>query len=158
MFVYHFFDLDVRVEIIFRKEEKAGSGDIYFEIGDIGTSADWYWRLKKISCRACVFFYSLFITSFKSPFDVYFYPFTVRLDYLDLRSYSSKIEEKIHITAVVLLCSEVLGKGFFCFPGREWEVVCWKLLSLVKLRFCIWSIDQKLNMALLIVAVCAVLF
>ena len=45
------------------------------------------------------------------------------------------------------MCLEVLWEGFFCFPGREWEGVCRKLLSLVKLyqRFWIWNIDQNLN-------------
>ena len=42
MFVYHFVNPDLRVEIIFRKEETAENGDIDFEIGDIGTSAHLY--------------------------------------------------------------------------------------------------------------------
>ena len=36
MFVYHFVDPDLRVEIIFRKEGTAENGGIDFEIGDIG--------------------------------------------------------------------------------------------------------------------------
>ena len=60
MFVYHFVDPDMSVEIIFRKEGTAENEGIDFEIGDIGTSTHWYWRLKKISCRAgllfCYFF------------------------------------------------------------------------------------------------------
>ena len=39
MFVYHSVDLDVRVEIIFRKERTAENDPIDFEIRDIGTSA-----------------------------------------------------------------------------------------------------------------------
>ena len=39
MFVYHSVDLDVRVEIIFRKERTAENDPIDFELGDIGTSA-----------------------------------------------------------------------------------------------------------------------
>ena len=40
----------------------------------------------------------------------------------------------MHITAVMLLlCIKVLREGFFCFHGRDWEGVCRKLLSLVKL-------------------------
>ena len=35
MFVYYFVDLDLRVGIIFRKERKAESGGIDFEIRDI---------------------------------------------------------------------------------------------------------------------------
>ena len=38
MFVYHFVDLDLRVEIISRKEGTAESRWIGFEIGDVGTS------------------------------------------------------------------------------------------------------------------------
>ena len=47
IFVYHFFDPDLKVEVISRKEGVAENGGIDFEIGDIGTSAHWYWRLKK---------------------------------------------------------------------------------------------------------------
>ena len=46
--VYHSVDPDLRVKIIFRKDETAENGGIDFEIRNIGTSADWYWRLKKI--------------------------------------------------------------------------------------------------------------
>ena len=38
-FVYCFVDLDLRVEIILRKERTAESGGIDFEIVQIGTSA-----------------------------------------------------------------------------------------------------------------------
>ena len=40
MFVYHFFDL---------------------EIGDLDTTALLYWGLKKILCRACLFFLFIFL-------------------------------------------------------------------------------------------------
>ena len=40
IFVYHFFDPDMRVEIIFRKEETAERID--FKIMDIYTPAHWY--------------------------------------------------------------------------------------------------------------------
>ena len=39
MFVYHFVDPDMRVEMVFRKDGIAENGGIDFEIGDIGTSA-----------------------------------------------------------------------------------------------------------------------
>ena len=42
MFVYYFIDPDLRVEIIFRKEKTAESGEIDFVIVDIDTSAHWY--------------------------------------------------------------------------------------------------------------------
>ena len=59
MFVYHFVDPGWRVFVIFRKERTAENEEIDFEIGDIGTSAHLYWRLKRISCRACLSFHSL---------------------------------------------------------------------------------------------------
>ena len=45
MFVYYFVDPDLRVEIIFRKEGTTESGDIDFEIVDIGISAHWYYSI-----------------------------------------------------------------------------------------------------------------
>ena len=57
MFVYHFFDPDLRVDLRFKKEWTAENGSVGFEIEDIGTSVHWYWRFKKISCRACLLFY-----------------------------------------------------------------------------------------------------
>ena len=60
MFVYHFVDPDLRVKTFFEKEGEAENGGVDFEIGDIGTSANLYWRLKKISCRACLFFINIF--------------------------------------------------------------------------------------------------
>ena len=58
MFISHFVDTDLRVEIFFKKGWVAENGGPDFEIGDIGTSAHLYWRLKKISCKACVLFYN----------------------------------------------------------------------------------------------------
>ena len=52
IFVYHFVDPDLKVEVISRKEGTAENGGIDFEIGDIGTSAHWYWRLKKIPFKS----------------------------------------------------------------------------------------------------------
>ena len=52
IFVYHFVDPDLKVEVISRKEGTAENGGIDFEIGDIGTSAHWYWKLKKIPLKS----------------------------------------------------------------------------------------------------------
>ena len=52
MFVYHFVDPDLRVETFFQKDGAAENRGVDFEIGDIGTSAHLYWKLKKSSCRA----------------------------------------------------------------------------------------------------------
>ena len=42
MFVYHFVDPDLRVQIIFTNERTAENGGIDFEIMDIDTSAHWH--------------------------------------------------------------------------------------------------------------------
>ena len=42
MFVYHFVDPDLKVEIFFEKDRAAENGGVDFEIGDIGTSAPLY--------------------------------------------------------------------------------------------------------------------
>ena len=52
IFVYHFVDLDLKVEVTFRKEETAENGGVDFEIEYIDTSAHWYWRLKKIAFKS----------------------------------------------------------------------------------------------------------
>ena len=62
MFVYHFVDSDLRVEIFFEKEEAAENGCVDFKIGDIGTPAHFYWRLKKSSCRDCLFLITFLVT------------------------------------------------------------------------------------------------
>ena len=89
MFVYHFVDSDLKIEIFFEKEGLAENGGVDFEIGDIGTSALLYWRLKKISCKACLLFYCILATkiAFKSSLDLYFHYFIIEFI---LPSYSSE--------------------------------------------------------------------
>ena len=55
------------------------------------------------------------------------------LNSFDLRSYSSKLRKIC--TFRLLCCWSTEGRGFFCFPVRDWEGVCRKLLSLVFLNF-----------------------
>ena len=64
-----FVNPDLRVDIIFRKEETAENGDIYFEIGDIGTSAHLYWRLTKFHVEPVCFFIAFLVAkdSFYKP-------------------------------------------------------------------------------------------
>ena len=62
MFVYNFVDLELRVETFFKKEGAVKNGGIDFEIGEIGTSAHLYWRLKKVSWRAWGFFIIFLVT------------------------------------------------------------------------------------------------
>ena len=56
MFIYHFVDPYILVEIFIEKEEATEKGGIDFEIGDWDTSVHLYWELKKIWCRACLLF------------------------------------------------------------------------------------------------------
>ena len=97
MFVFHFVDPDLRVEILFRKEGTTENGGIHFEIGDIDPSAHCYWRLEKISCRACQLFYYFFgdKKKLKNPFGLCFHPFIIEFLYFALLQF--KIEEKIQI-------------------------------------------------------------
>ena len=62
MFIYHFVDLDLRVDAFFEKDGIPENGVVDFEIGDIDNSAHLYWRLEK------------FHASFKrvSPFLLFF--------------------------------------------------------------------------------------
>ena len=43
MFVYHYVDPDLRVEMFLKKEGAEENGSVDFEIGDIDTSAQMYW-------------------------------------------------------------------------------------------------------------------
>ena len=56
MFVYHFVDIDLRVETFFGKKGIAVNEGVDFEIGDICTSALLYLRLKKVSCQLGLLF------------------------------------------------------------------------------------------------------
>ena len=60
------------------------------------------------------------------------------LNSFDLRSYSSKSRRR-YTFRLLLLCLEVPREGFFCFPVRDWEGVCRKLLPLVFLNFQVLS-------------------
>ena len=44
----------MRVEIIFRKKGTAENGVIDFEIGDIGSSAHWYWSYTAVILLMCL--------------------------------------------------------------------------------------------------------
>ena len=80
MFVDHFVDPDLRLETFFEKDGAAENGGVGSEIRDIGTSAHLYWRLKKISFRACLFSYCFFgdkKIAFKSSLGLYFHPFII---------------------------------------------------------------------------------
>ena len=80
------------------------------------------------------------------------------LNSFDLPSYSSE-SSKRYTLSLLLMCLEVLGEWFSCFPWIDWEEFSRKLLSLVKLyqRIWTWNCDQNLIIALLILPVCTVL-
>ena len=73
VFVYHFVDPDLRVEIFFEKEGAAGNGSDGLEIKDKATSEDLYWKLKKILCGACLLFFFLVKKKLKALFIIEFF-------------------------------------------------------------------------------------
>ena len=77
-----------------------------FEIGDIGTSAHLYWRLKKILCLSFLLFFGDKITAFKCSLDLCFYPSIIEF----------RIKEKTHTKAAVDV-SRCCRKGFSVFLG-----------------------------------------
>ena len=82
MFVYHFVDPNLRVEIVHKKEGEAKNGGLDFEIGDTNISEHLYWGLKEISCRPCMFFLLFFFfgnkkVAFKCSLGLYFQPLVI---------------------------------------------------------------------------------
>ena len=109
VFVYHLDDPDLRVEIIFTKQGTT-ENKRYRHLCTLVLAVEENSR-QSLSALLLLFWW----------FFVEFFWFA----YLEF-----KIEEKMHIKAVMLLiCLEVLGEQFFCFPGGDWEGVCRKLLS-----------------------------
>ena len=92
---------------------------------------------EEISCRACLLFVTFLVTKKKKLLkdllnELHFHPFIIKFFWFSYLQFN--IKEKIRIKAVMLLmCLEVLGERLFCFPGRVYEGVCRKPLSLVKL-------------------------
>ena len=111
MFGYHFIDPDLRIEIFFQKDAVAENGGLDFEKWDVGTSAHFYWRLKKISWRVSAF--SLIFwwkkIALKSSLDLYFHPLIIELFFL------------VTVQKAVVDASRA--------PGGKWEGVSRKLWS-----------------------------
>ena len=106
-----------------------------------------YWRLKKISYRACLLFYYLFGDKKQLLRALLTCTFIrLLLNFFDLCSCNFKIEENIHIKAVTfLMFLEVLKEEFFCFPVTDWQ-------RFVR-NYCLYwmlNMNENLNMALLI--------
>ena len=70
-----------------------------------------------------------FITTFKSPFDLY-----LLLNFFDLRSYSSKSSKIYTFRLLLLVRLYMLREGIFYFLVRHWDEVFRKVLSLVSLN------------------------
>ena len=120
MFVYHFIDLDLRVEIYFEKEGAAENGIIDFEIGDIGTSTELYWNLKKISCRACLLFINFWVTK-KQLLTALLTCTFIRsfLKSFNLPSYSSEWRKSYTLRPAVDVSKNSGVKGFPVFLGKS---------------------------------------
>ena len=105
-FTIYFVDLDLRIETFFQKDgaQQKMEWGVNFEIGLIGTSAHFYWRLKKISCRACLLSYCFGDKkiAFKISLDLYFHPSIIEF----------RIQEKIHTKAVVDVSRDAIGRIF----------------------------------------------
>ena len=137
---------------ILQKRWSSRNGGVDFKIGDLGISVHLYWRLKKISCRACLLSYCFLVTKkylLKALLTCTFIPLLL-----------SSESRKSYTLRLLLTCLGALEEGLSCFPGRDGEGVTSNLFSLVKLcqSIWVWNLDQNLIMILLIVAVSTVLF
>ena len=118
MFVYHFVDLDLRVKLFFEKERAAENRGVDFEIRDISISANLYWRSKKISCRACLFFYH-FIGDKKISFSSgHYWILLICLATVECVKYrgSRAIVDPVSLVPSYLHESEIFFLGYFVAP------------------------------------------
>ena len=125
MLVYHFVDPDLRVGTFFQKDGAAENGGVGFEMGDISTSPHLHSRLKKISCRACLFsncFFGDKKNLLKALLTCTFFA--------PLLSSESR---KRYMLRLLLMCLEAQEEELSCFPGRNWEGVSRNLLFLLRL-------------------------
>ena len=121
MFVYHFVDPDLRVETFFEKDRVAENGSIDFELGGIGNSTHLYWRLKKISCRACLFSqcFVVVVVVEKKQFSKTLLLSKGLLTCTFILPLLSSESRKRYTLKLLLMCLEALEKGFSCFPERD---------------------------------------
>ena len=94
---------------------------------DQGTSAHSYWYLKKVSCKACLPFYSLyFIKGIAFKGSIFFC--LVLLSSSNLPSYGSNWRKTYKIRLLLMLLERgVLKTGL---PGREANDLLWERRSL----------------------------
>ena len=128
MFVYHFVDTKLRVEAFHANAWKK-----------------FHANFKKMSAFLGVFWWQKI--AFKSSLDLHFHPSIIEF----------RMGEKIRIKAVVDVSR---GAGGRIFLGEIREEVSRNLLPQIKLyqRIWNWNLDQNLIVALIIVAICTVLF
>ena len=94
-----------------------------------------YWRLKKISYRACLLFYYLFGDKKQLLRALLTCTFIrLLLNFFDLRSYSSKSSRIYTFRLLLLVRLYMLREGIFYFLVRHWDEVFRKVLSLVSLN------------------------
>ena len=116
MFIYHFVDPDLRVEIFFEKDETPENGGVDFELGEIGTS-----------CTELKVEENLFVFVTKKML------LEALLTCTFIPSLSSSESRKKYTLRILLTCLDILEEGFSCFPWRNWEWISRNLFSLVKL-------------------------
>ena len=93
-----------------------------FKVGDIGTSANMYWKLNKISFRACLLFcfFGSKKVAFKSSLHVYVHLLVI--EFFWFAQLLFRIKEKIHTEVVVV--SRGAGGNWVGFPRRLWSLSC----------------------------------
>ena len=87
-----------------------GGRGVDFKIGDIVISAHLYWRLKKISYRACLLSYCIYNDRKQ--------PLKALLICTFIRPLLISESRKGYTLRLLLMCLEALEEGFSCFPGR----------------------------------------
>ena len=113
MFLYHFIDPDLRVEI-FEIERVTKKGRIDFEMGNWDICTHLHWGLKKISCRFCLFF-CLFLRGKKDSF----WPFNDEFSHL------------IETSQLICRANQLTG---FCMMGTL-------VVALLTCTFIPWSLN-----------------
>ena len=103
MFVYHFVDLDLGVEILFEKGEAIEKEGFHFEVRDWSTSARLYWAFKKIFH---VFSWGGGETSFESSIDLYLHPL---LESFHLPNCGSESKKWYYTLRLIFMYLEPIG-------------------------------------------------
>ena len=113
MFVYHFVDPDLGVEIFFKKERTTEKVCVDFEIRVSDTCAHLYCRWREFHAES-VWFYIVFLVIKKNSF--YYFSWPALSSFLsssfELHSHGLESIKKIHTSAIVDVSRVCGGKGF----------------------------------------------